>query len=478
MRSKLKRLLGESVIYGLGGVLSRFISFFLLPFYTRVFTPDDYGVMEIISTLFYMVSGLLIMGTDSALAYYFSKADTESEKKEYISSLILFELCIAAVSATALVLAAPKVGNFVFSAGDQSGSAYIRLAAFSLAQSMIVSQTQFVLRLERRALTFISLSVGSLVMTASITIFLVVGLRIGLWGVYLSKVITDSFVMIIGLWAIRKWLKFEIVGARVRQLLSYGLPLVPATIAIWITANADRYFLEHYTGGASVGLYSVSNRLASAMSLIVSSFQLGWTPFSFSVHRDENARQTYARVLVLFSGVVCYAATGLSLLSPYILRILTPPAYHGAWLSVPLLAFAIVLNGCYHVFSVGVNVMGKTKYVSVTTAIAATTNLALNFLLIPRLGPIGAAVATIVAQLISAITLYFVAQRTYHIPYDLTLVGAVFCLNLMAAAVGYAWTETTLAIVVGKMALLLLIPVLYVKLGVVSLKEVKSVLRL
>lgn len=463
---KIRVLLKDSVIYGLGGVLSRFISFFLLPVYTRVFAPSDYGIMELISTLVSIVSVSLILGTDSALAFHFYKTPSDTDRRETISSLLFFETLVGGVIAAISFLFAPWIGRTLLQVGNLEW--IIRIAALSIVQGMILSLVQLILRVERRSVHYSALVIASLLLNIALTLATVVGLRMGLAGVYISKLVSDSLAVLLGLYLIRRWLAPKFSGERVRSLLRYGIPLVPATIAIWVISYVDRYFLQYYASMTDLGLYSVANRIASAMSLLVSAFQLGWGPFAFSIQHDPTARATYAKVLDLFLAVTCLAATGLSVFTPGLLRILTPGSYQAAWIAVPWLAFSFVLSGTSYVVSIGVNLSEKTKYISWTTTVSAVVNVALNFVLIPRWGLMGAAAATLAAQFVGAALLYVASQRFYPIPYQLFRAAGLLLASGVVTAAGLAVPEGSPLSLPSKLAALGILLAVFLRMGVVE----------
>jgi O-antigen/teichoic acid export membrane protein len=209
----------------------------------------------------------------------------------------------------------------------------------------------------------------------------------------------------------------------------FGLPLVPSALFLWVTNFSDRLFLVKLTDTGEVGLYSVGVRIASAIALLLTAFRTAWPAFAYSIEDDHEARRTYAFVLTYLVLITTWVATGLGLLSPWIVDWIAAPSYSSASRVVGPLAFAVVPFAGYVVIAIGIGRARRTQFNWVVTGAAAAVNIALNLILIPRYGMMGAAIATISAYSTMFGGMVWWAQRIYRVPYQWRRV-------LTAAAVG------------------------------------------
>jgi O-antigen/teichoic acid export membrane protein len=198
----------------------------------------------------------------------------------------------------------------------------------------------------------------------------------------------------------------------------FGLPLVPAAMFMWVTNFSDRFFLGQMTDQNEVGLYSVGVQIASAMVLLLTAFRTAWPAFAYSIESDEEASETYGWVLTYLTLLTSWIATALGLLSPWIVQLLTKPSFSSASSVVAPLAFSSVALGGYIVVSIGVGRSRKTKFNWVVTGAAALVNFALNIVLIPHYGMMGAAVATLVAYTVMFAAMVWWSGRLYPINYQ------------------------------------------------------------
>jgi O-antigen/teichoic acid export membrane protein len=198
----------------------------------------------------------------------------------------------------------------------------------------------------------------------------------------------------------------------------FGVPLMPTALFLWVTNFSDRFFLVKLSDTAEVGLYSVGVRIASAMVLLLTAFRLAWPAFAYSIEDDREARRTYAYVLTYLVLVTTWVATGLTLLSPWIVDWLAAPAFASASRVVGPLAFAAVAFGGYIVVAIGLGRARRTQFNWVVTGAAAAVNVALNLILIPPYGMMGAAVATVAAYATMFVGMSWWGQRVYRVPYQ------------------------------------------------------------
>jgi O-antigen/teichoic acid export membrane protein len=264
-------------------------------------------------------------------------------------------------------------------------------------------------------------------------VLLVVVLDRGLRGVFEAQLLSMGAAAAVSLWLLGDWVHpRHFAGARLREMLVFALPLIPAALAFWINGMGDRYFVQHYVTTAEVGLFQVGYVIATVVALGTTAFQQAWGPFSLSIHRDTGANAFYAQALLLYLWIGLLGAAAVSVFSPEILRVFTTPAYLGAWTVVPFLAFSYVMSGLTYIASLGPSLAKRTAPTAVAVGVASVLNLALNFILTPRYGKEGAALATLLSQAVVPLYLFRSSQRLYPIPYRF---GAAVALVLAASGI-------------------------------------------
>ncbi|TML40327.1 MAG: hypothetical protein E6G25_05185, partial [Actinobacteria bacterium] len=224
-----------------------------------------------------------------------------------------------------------------------------------------------------------------------------------------------------------------------REMNRFGLPLVPSQLALWALAFSDRFFIAKFKGQTEVGHYSVGVRVASAALLLLAAFRLAWPAFAYSIENEDEAKRTYGFVLTYLLFVFSWLALILGLLAPWLVRLLTGRAeFHEGARVVPLTAFALTALGGYIVVSIGIGRARKTQFNWVVTGIAALLDIALNLVLVPSFGMIGAAIAGAAAYSSMFVLMSVHAQRVYPVPYQWRRVALVVGTAIGLTAFGKA----------------------------------------
>jgi O-antigen/teichoic acid export membrane protein len=426
---QLKRLAKHSAIYGLGGLVSRILAVLLLPLYTRYLSPSDYGKVETLIALTTVAGIVLRMGLHSAFfRFYFDSAEP-AHRRLVLRTSFWFTMATATAGLLAGLLLAGPIADVLFGSSDDSE---LVMAAFvGLWAGMNYEQMTSLFRVEERSTAFVSASLANILLTIGATLLLVVAFDQGPIGVIVGNFTGTLIVYAALLGYRREQLGLQFDRSLLREMNRFGVPLIPTALFLWVTNFSDRLFLVQLADTTEVGLYSVGVRIASAMVLLLTAFRLAWPAFAYSIEDEREARSTYAFVLSYLVLLTTWVAAGLALLSPWIVGWIAAPAFEESSRVVGPLAFAAVAFGAYIVVAIGVGRARRTQFNWVVTGAAAAVNIALNLLLIPPYGMMGAAVATVAAYLTMFAGMAWWAQRIYPVPYQWRRV-------LTAAAVGVA----------------------------------------
>jgi O-antigen/teichoic acid export membrane protein len=194
-------------------------------------------------------------------------------------------------------------------------------------------------------------------------------------------------------------------------LIRLGAPLVPAGTAMWVFAVADRFFVAGFLGFTQLGLYAAAARLATILILVQFGFLAAWGPIAlrWGTLADRDRRYAASLRLVAIVGGALIAA--VSWLAQPLLWLLAGPDYVAAYDVVWLLAASVLFSAMFFVAQIGANLAQQGSRVALATIIAAVVNTVGNIILIPRLGYIGAGVATLAAYAVAYVVMYTMSQR-------------------------------------------------------------------
>jgi O-antigen/teichoic acid export membrane protein len=432
MQRHLLRLSKSSLVYGLSTMSIPIVNFFLIPLYTSWLSVEDYGVLSIFTTTQLIVIFIAYMGiVPHALLRFFFQYKEQRDREEVVSTALISVAAVTLVMCVALgALSGVFSSLFFHSHQYASGFLVIFLAVFFDAG---VTVAMVVFRAREEPGKYVTFSLIQLALSVGLKVVFLTVLKKGVLGIVLADLISLAvvYVLLVGRLAIITKLSFSM--KKLKEMLRFGLPMVPSSLADFVLISSDRYFLQfmsHYpaVGTDAVGLYSLGYSFGRiAQAIIMTPFNLAWMPFMLGVSEEKKARQIYSSTVIylVFAGV--FVVLGLSVLSEDVIRIMARSSeYYDAYKVVPLLALSYLFLGCSYALQVGIYLEKKTTTIPLMVGGAAVLNLILNFLLIPPYGMMGAAIATAVSMLVLPIASYFVSRRYYRIHYDFVRIAKPF----------------------------------------------------
>jgi O-antigen/teichoic acid export membrane protein len=314
-----------------------------------------------------------------------------------------------------LVLAEP-ISEVLFDTGEHAD--LVRAAFVGLWAHVNYEQMTSLFRVEQRSIAFLVATLINLGLTVGATVLLVVVLEKGPIGVIVGN-FTGTLLVYAGLLAYRRQeLGLEWDRPLLREMNSFGLPLVPSALFLWALNFSDRFFLVKLSGPREVGLYAIGVRLASAIILLLAAFRAAWPAFAYSIEDDREAARAYSFVLTYLVALTSWMALALGVLAPWLVRLLTTEEFYEADRVVAPLAFAAVVFGAYIVVVIGIGRARRTRSNWIITGAAALLSVGVNLALIAEFGMMGAAVAGICAYGTLFLGMAWKAQRVFPVPYQ------------------------------------------------------------
>ena len=256
---------------------------------------------------------------------------------------------------------------------------------------MNYEQLTSLFRVEERSVAYVTASLVNVALTIAATLVLVIGFDAGPLGVIVGGFTGTLLVYAALIGYRREQLGLQLDRGLLREMNRFGIPLVPSALFLWITNFSDRFFLLKLADAEEVGLYSIGVRIASAMAILLTAFRPGGHRSRYSIEDDREAKRTYAYVLTYVIFVTTWVATGLGLLSPWLVGWIADPAFASRRGSSAPLSFAVVAFAGYVVVVIGIGRIRRTQFNWVVTGAAAVVNVVLNLALIPPYGMMGAA---------------------------------------------------------------------------------------
>jgi len=407
----VKKVAKNAGIYGIVQVLQGSIGFFLLPIYTRYLSPTDYGIVSIITSISSFLTIFYLFGLQGAVSkYYYEYVEDESLFKKFIGTVITIILMISLLLTLFLFI----THKFILDKFIKGVSfyPYVAIGLLTVAFSTIFPIYQGLLQMQHKAEKFAIQTLIVFLVSLIMDIVFIVVLKLGALGPLLSSLLVAVMTFIFAIIIFNKFIDWKIDKTIMKRSLKYSMPLVPHTLAGWISNLADRLILNFLKNTALVGIYNIGYQFGNIISIVAGAVNSAFVPWFFSIMKDsKNDKNQIYRFGTTFVLLYSLGALWLSILSPYVLKFMVHKSFYGAISCIPYIAFGCVFNGVYYFFVSGLfyNETG-TKYIFLASSSAAIINIVLNFSLIPKYGIIGASLATLISFAMLSIMVLFLSK--------------------------------------------------------------------
>lgn len=413
--AKFKETVVEGAIFGVAPLVASLTGFLLTFVYAKYFAPSDLGNLALLLGTEAFASQLL--GVGMTQAYFRSYFDDEKEsRRDVITSTAFWFLVV--VNSIFVVAAWPFAGWYASLLGIP-GASYVQLTIVLTALDTVNNVPFLILKATKRSKEFVAVKWIAGLVQFGVIVALVAFFGLGLYGALVGWVVGTGVQTVVYAVLLRREVGLAFSFAELKPMLALGAPMIANPIATKILIVADRFFINHYVGANAVGLYEMANKLASVLPVLITQpFSYIWPAMRFQVMRDDDADEYYSRVLTYLLFLSCYFGLGVSVLMPDFLRVAIREAYWGAAPVIPLFALYYLLVATGKGVNVGLMTEKKAYWNVVIVSSAAVVNLALNFLLIPRYGIVGAGWATVLSFLFLNWFRWYMSTKYHPIDYE------------------------------------------------------------
>ena len=459
--SVAKKLVGQTAAYGLSSILGRLLNYLLFPLYTAIFNPAEYGIISGLYAYVGFFNVLFTFGLETAYFRYANKP--EADKKLLYNRILSFLILTSCLFATVIIIFVDPISELISYPNQKT---YICWLALILAVDAIVTIPFARLRLENKAYKFAGLKMANILITVFANLFffwfchsIYQGTFLSFLKPFVSKIyfpewglgyvflinLVANFLLIPMLWRELATFRFSFDFSFMKPLFSYSYPIMLMGLAGMVNELLDRILLPKLlppnfypglTNEGALGVYSGCYKLAMFMTLTIQAFRYAGEPFFFSQAKEKNSKQTFALVMKWFVLVCAFIFLFISVNLEDFKFLLRRPSYHQGLAVVPILLLANLFLGIYYNLSAWFKLTDKTHYGTFISFGGAAVTIVLNILLIPVLGYMGCAWATLACYFSMAMACYLFGQKFYPVPYPAWSLAGYLLLAILLVVIG------------------------------------------
>lgn len=461
MIGDIKKAFQKSAVYSIGNMSTKLIGLVLIPLYTDqdYLSVSDYGALGVLEITSQVLVALMSLTLSQSLTRWFWDKNYIKQQKSIFFTSLMVLIFLSGVMLAGSIPFSLSFSKLLFNSPAYS---YIfTLLLINSAMQILITQVQTLLKLQAKALWYSIVNILRLGIILILTIYFIVYRGKKLDGIFEAQLIGSAVVLLL-------LIPYTLKNSRARfewkimlEMLNYSLPLMLASISGVFFAVIDRYSLNYMDGLEKVGVYNLGYKIASTLKVvIITSVQLALSPILMKRINDPDNKHFYSRVMTYFGYGLMFCVVGLSLFSLEVIKVASRDIIY--WESaniVAILAFSFFFSMLKDSAFIGLQVVKKTRISGSLIAISSVINLGLNILLIPRYSIYGAAVGTLVSQIIFFAMIYAASQKWYRIPYELWRVLIIIGVGVGLVTAGFFLNRIPIGLrIVAKSLLLLSYP--------------------
>jgi O-antigen/teichoic acid export membrane protein len=436
------RFLKHTVIFGIGGTLAQIAPLILFPLYTNYLTPADYGTLDVISQITYIITTvLMVQGITLAVFVFYKQAETEEERRSVAVTLSLFLWLFIGIGVIIAVCGAKYLDVFFRTGGPA-------LLSFGITTALVETLTAIPLALMRARLESVCYVLTTWAMMfarVGLCILFVAVLHRGLWGVFWSSFIVVSISSVILTCREFRLGSLRPDFSKWKDISAFALPFIPICVISFIGDNAGRYMLIRYNpyddaaaALAAIGLIALAVRLVGMADTFGSSpLRQVWYAVMYDVRKQDDAPYAFGHFALRIFFAHSFFVLGIAVFAPEVIRGICAPSYHNALLLVPIVAVQSLLRTFVGNMEQTYYIERKTHWKILNVCVYAAAIFVFLYFLI-QYGITGVCLSMLFAQTAAAVVNYFNTQQFFCVRYPFGRIMLLF--GITAAAY---WTATS-----------------------------------
>lgn len=454
----IKALAGQTVIYGMGTIIPRLLNYLLVPLYTRVFVAGVYGQITDLYAWIALLLALLTYGMETTFFRYTQKEDPDRVFNNIVS-------CIITTTSVFLLIYIIFYKNFAHLIQYEHNTQYVLFLGLIVALDALTAVPFAKLRKNNKAKLFTLIKIANVSLNIGLNLFFLIvipetalaisekvfGPQAGLLVWVLVSNVLSSLLSLLLLLPQFKGFHFTLDKSLIRPMLAYSLPILLISLVGMVNEVADKILIKYLTpipepetlealemtgeeyALQQLGIYGANFKLAVLMTIFIQMFRYASEPFFFGKAKDRNAPELYAKVmtyfvifcLLIFLGVMLY----MDLLKYFVGE--KGSDYHEGLIIVPIVLIANMFYGIVFNLSIWFKLTDRTFSGTIISIIGASVTLLCLFILVPRIGYLGAAIAHLGCYTVMMLVSYIWGQKVFPVPYQ---VGRIILYFIFAIA--------------------------------------------
>lgn len=425
----LRNFIKDSVIYAIPQIFSKGINLILLPLYTRILSPNEYGSLDLLLIFAAIINVTIALEVSQGLSRFYITEKDIKKKIQYASSAFWFTLGVYSILSSLLFIFADDLSSKILSKDDMTFT--LRLGAIYIWMNGIYYLIQHQFRWQFQSKDFALASLLMSLTTLLSTIILAYYFKLGLNGVIAGLMIGNFVGATFGILKLSgTTFTFVFNKELLIKMIKFSFPLVFASLAVWSSQYMDRIMINYFLGTDQLGIYSMGFRVASIIALSTIGIQSAITPLIYDNYQDEKSKESLATIFRLYFLFAVFICMLLFIFIDDVMFVFATKEFFSAKDVVFFLAPSILFSNIF-LFFPGIAIVKKTYLILAINVFGASLNFTLNLFLIEKYGIVGAAYATLTSSVIAGLMYITLSQSFYKVPHEWKKIILIFSLFMI-----------------------------------------------
>ncbi len=417
----LKKVFKGATVYSLGEVLVNASGFFLIPLYTRLLTPADYGIVGYLQVFLQVATVVVAFGFNAAQArYYFENyADTEAMGR-FAFTINLVTVTIAIIIGVPLTFLGIHF-SWTLGLAHIPFWPYMVLTIWTVVLQVLVNNALSWYRAKQQFVVTSFLQITRFLLITGATLLFILVYDLKALGRVAGIFAGMSIFFVVSFVGYARKFKWKLSHEALRYAIIFGAPIVVHLLAGTIHNMIDRIILARFVSLDGLGIYTIAFTIGNALNIFIMGFNQAFQPSYFQLMSSSGEDKKYQiiRSFKLWLLIVTIIAlVGILLGGPF-LRIFAGPSFIATIQIFPWIILSVFMGGFYFFFSAPIFYFKKTKYLPLITGLSAVVNILLNLIFIPAWGLIGAAIATVISHIIQSIAALIIGNHLFSMKWPM-----------------------------------------------------------
>lgn len=422
----------QTMLYGLGIAIMKGVSLLILPIVARYVMPEDYGRLEVLTSLAIISSVVVGFGLTDALFRFTSLKESFAERQQVAADILGLVSWLTLGAIVVAIMLASVIADIL---PGTLPVEEVRVVLLTIAFEGVVAIPLSWLRLNDHAMSFFLISTGKALLQAMLTLLFLVNGQ-GVFGVVLAGLIATVMQALLLFIIQTNKTGISFYSRQYRNMLIYGVPLVGSGLVLFLLNGIDRWILAESIGNASMAQYAIAAKFALAAALLIQPFTMWWMPRRYQVARSENGRESAAQYAFLGIGIVLLVGLIVMMTAPLVMTVLLPEDYSDAKQYIFFLILIVMLKESGELLNLGCFIEDITTLQFVVNTIAALTAIVSMLVFSPVYGIYGVIGALIAAQVLRVTLYLYFSQKIFYLPYRYSAIAGFIMVSTVIMLLG------------------------------------------